>query len=488
MSVTQELEPQNVFKYFEEICNIPHGSGNVKRISDYLVEFAKEHGLDFIQDDYCNVIIFKSASGGYENEPTVIIQGHMDMVAVSDADCTKNMETDGLDLVVDGNYLFANKTSLGGDDGIALAMALAILDDESLSHPAIEAVFTVDEEVGMLGAEKLDASSLKGKRLLNIDNEEENYVLTGCAGGARATITLELSRDLVLDKEKQDIVCISVSGGLGGHSGTEIDKGRANAILIAGMLLEGICKNENEVNFVSLTGGAADNAIPGDATLVIYVSKECDICQCMQPVVDEVKAKYHKLDSCLQITSEVIIAHEANEEKAVNFVQTQNLASLLTSIPNGIQAMSKDVEGLVETSLNLGIAATDNNELILHYALRSSVDKDKETLMQKVEAIANEHNATCSFSGVYPGWKYRKDSPLREKIISIYKEMFGKTPEVAAIHAGLECGFFAEKIEDLDCVSIGPNILDIHTTAERLDIASTKRCYELILRVLSERG
>lgn len=484
MGVCSNLEPKSVFKYFEDICGIPHGSGNEKQISDYLVNFAKEHELKYIQDEAFNVIIFKNASIGYENEPAVILQGHMDMVAVAEKGCPINMKKDGLELIIDGDYLTANGTTLGGDDGIAVAMALAILDDDMLPHPPIEAVFTVDEEVGMLGAARIDTSVLKGKKLLNIDNEEEGYVLTGCAGGARASIAYSFAREEVV-VEGSHFYEINVSGGLGGHSGTEIDKGRANAIIIAGRILKMLVEEGLDVRLMELSGGAADNAIPGEAKLAIVVVDECDICQCIQPLVEELAINYKKFDSKLDINIRMVYRGMNMTLSAINREDTHKIAQIITTIPNGIQAMSKDVDGLVETSLNLGMSILDTYSITFHYALRSSVDKDKEVLMETVKTISEENGAICSFSGVYPGWKYRKDSPLREKIVSIYKEMYGTEPEIAAIHAGLECGFFAEKIEDLDCVSIGPNILDIHSPAERLDIQSTKRCFEMVCRFLA---
>lgn len=503
MNLTEEnlskisgVSPYSVFSHFAKLSSIPHGSGNTEIISNYLAGYAKERNLKYIQDEIGNVIIYKDAAPGYEDESSVIIQGHMDMVAVKDDDCTKNMSKEGLDLYVDGDFLRAKGTSLGGDDGIAIAMALAILEDDKAKHPALEAVFTIDEEVGMEGAAALDGNLIKGRRLLNIDNEEEGHIITGCAGGARADI--HIGKKVTDINHKDNIVYITIDGGLGGHSGVEIDKGRCNTNIVAGLALKGLLEktNANSNSYISLVdmyGGSADNAIPCKTELVLATNLECDICQYAKDIVDELIFEYKINDSGLFCTCRTVKATEYKENvgsdtKMFSFDDTKIISELFSNLPNGIQAMSMDVEGLVETSLNCGVVLTENNSLSIRFALRSSVESAKKELMKKLEKVAGEFGAALEFLGVYPGWQYRVDSPFRDKLINIYEEMFGETPVTEAIHAGLECGFFASKLDNLDCVSIGPDIIDIHTTSEKLSISSVERTYNYVCEILSRKG
>ena len=471
----QGLQPEKVFAYFEKICSIPHGSGNTKAISDYLVSFAQEHGLKYIQDSLNNVILFAPATKGYENRPAVILQGHMDMVCEKDEDCPLDMALDGLEVTHDGEYVFAKGTTLGGDDGIALAYALAILDDESIPHPALEIVITVDEETGMEGATGIDLSMLKGRTLINIDSEDEGIFTVSCAGGARGTIRLPLQRRAVYGP----CVKLVVDGLQGGHSGVEIHQNRANASKIMGHLLARV-QELMPVCITGLSGGSKDNAIPRScqATLVAmgsHIERINDVCLQLQ---NEVRQSFQE--------PQAVIYGEDVDALGGNALSTQDSAKvikLLCDVPNGVQAWSADIEGLVQTSLNLGVTHLDD-DLRLTFSVRSSVNQEKRDLLARLCLISEEFGAQYSEMGDYPAWEYRKDSALRDTMVDVYRKKFGSDPQVVAIHAGLECGILSDKLPGLDCVSIGPQMHDIHTSRERLSIASTERTWRFLLEVL----
>ena len=478
------LQPESVFRFFEEICGIPHGSGNVDGISDYLVSFAKERNLAYIQDELKNVIIIKPATVGYEDEPAVILQGHMDMVAVKKPELSIDMTKEGLDVKIDGDNIYAEGTSLGGDDGIAVAYGLAILDAEDIKHPGLEVVFTVDEEVGMDGARGIDLSTLTGKRLLNLDSEEEGIFLTSCAGGARMNTYLPVP----LCEKKGVMFRISVEGLQGGHSGAEIHKERGNANCIMGRLLYRLTE-KIPVYLKSMEGGLADNAIPRQTVAVILVDEENTekLKECLLAVEEEIKAELATKDKNFQITA---VCMDEESTICADAESTAHMAAYLVALPNGVQAMSADVEGLVETSLNLGIMKYDETEqeLCLEFSVRSCVDSAKRALMDKVVAATELAGGSAGISGDYPGWAYRVESPLRDKMVKVYEEMYGTKPELMAIHAGLECGILAAKIEGLDCISFGPDMKNIHTTEETLSISSTKRVWEYLVKLLETKG
>ncbi|HKM35495.1 MAG TPA: aminoacyl-histidine dipeptidase [Lachnospiraceae bacterium] len=484
MKVLTELEPKGVFYFFEEICRIPHGSGNVEQISDFLVEFAKERNLIYRQDELKNVMIEKPASKGYEQEPAVILQGHMDMVAVKKPGLQKDMKTEGLDVRVNGDKIYAEGTSLGGDDGIAVAYALAILADDTLAHPRLEVVITVDEEIGMDGARGIDLSALTGKRMLNLDSEEEGIFLTSCAGGARVNCHLPLGQE----EKNGQVFRISVEGLLGGHSGEAIDKERGNANCILGRLIYSITQ-EIPVNLISLEGGLADNAIPRQAVAEIVINR--DDYQRLQKVIIEREAEIGKelvvKDPDFQVT---VVSEGESRVLCADQKSTEMAAAFLLSLPNGVQAMSADIKELVETSLNLGIMkySTDSKQLTCSFSVRSCMESAKQNLIAKLKAITDIVQGSVTVNGDYPGWAYRADSPLRDKMVALYEEMYGRKPELMAIHAGLECGILASKIENLDCISFGPNMENIHTTEETLSISSTKRVWEYLINLLKKKG
>ncbi len=469
------LEPAAVFGYFEEICSMPHGSGNTKIISDYLVSFAKEHDLRYIQDELNDVIIFVDGTCGMEDHAPVIIQGHMDMVCEKDADCVIDMDKEGLDITHDGNYVFANGTTLGGDDGIAVAFALALAADKAIAHPPLEIVITVDEETGMYGAAGIDLSMLKGRMMLNIDSEDEGIFTVACAGGARSTIRVKAERKPVYGP----CVKLVVDGLQGGHSGVEIHKNRANASKVMGEFLRRI----NEKTPLALTafgGGSKDNAIPRrcEATFVALGNDLEFINNIATQLQNEIRQNYAEADAVVDAFNV-----EAMGGNAVSAEDSKKLIELICAVPNGVQAMSTQIPGLVQTSLNLGIAKLEE-DLRLTFSVRSSVNREKEELLTRLRTLAQEYGGSYSQKGEYPAWEYREESKLRDTMVDVYAEMFGKQAEVVAIHAGLECGLLGEKLPGLDCVSIGPEMHDIHTSREKLGIASVGRTWEFVKAVL----
>ena len=481
MGVLSDLEPKKVFYFFEEITRIPHGSGNVGQISDYLADFAKKRGLFCIQDKLKNIIIVKEATSGYEGEPAVILQGHMDMVAVKKPDCDMDMKTQGLQVAVRGDEVYAEGTSLGGDDGIAVAYALALLDSDSLSHPRLEVVITVDEEVGMDGARGIDLSMLTGNRMINLDSEEEGIFLTSCAGGARVHCRLPLD-----SRERQGrAVEVTVGGLLGEHAGGEIHKERGNSNCLFGRVLYRLAQ-KLPVSLCQVKGGLADNAIPRETKALLVTEAEAagELCAMIRELGEEIRAELGSKDPDFYI--------EAKEGKEGSFScvspeLTKAAGAFLCALPGGVQAMSADMPGLVETSLNLGILKYEEGNLLAEFSVRSSVESAKRALIDRVGAVTGLAGGAIEVSGDYPGWKFRKDSPLRDKMVRLYEEMYGAAPKVEAIHAGLECGILGSKIGDLDCVSMGPDMKAIHTTEETLSISSVKRVWEYLVRLLAKK-
>ena len=472
------LAPESVFAYFEKICSIPHGSGNTKAISDYLVSFAKEQGLRYIQDDANNVILFAEGTGGMADHAPVILQGHMDMVCEKDADCAIDMDREGLDVTHDGSWVYAKGTTLGGDNGIAVAYALALLADKTIPHPPLEVIITVDEEIGMLGADAIDVSMLKGRTLINLDSEEEGIFTVSCAGGATATITMPAPRRAVYGP----CIRLSVDGLQGGHSGVEIHKNRANANKVMGELLSRV-QQVMPFCLTSFSGGAKDNAIPRSCqvTMVMLGMDPEPINAITQQLQAEIRQQYDEPEAV--ISGENVDALGGN---ALSTELTAKVIALLCSAPNGVQKMSQDIPGLVQTSLNLGIAKL-SEDMTLTFSVRSSVNAEKQELLQQLQKLADFNDAAYAQMGDYPAWEYKPDSALRDTMVSVYRNMFQKEPEVVAIHAGLECGLLSEKLPGLDCVSIGPNMQDIHTSRERLHIESTQRTWNFLLEVLKKQ-
>ena len=470
MRVLERFEPQEALRYFEEICAIPHGSRDTKRISDYCVRFAREHGLRYVQDAHNNVVIYKPGTPGYEEHPTVILQGHLDMVCEKDADCDIDFSADGLKLRCDGKYIFAEGTTLGGDDGIAVAYALAVLASTDLKHPPIEAVFTVDEEIGMLGADAMDMSVLKGRTLLNCDSEDEGILTVSCAGGATSTLT----RPVVREQCAGSIWRMGIKNLIGGHSGVEINSGRANASKVLASVLKAL-----PLRLICIDGGSKDNAIPRACeALVVADDPQEDFARC----AEEAKKTLPAAETAVEfycIPAQSVLA-PMNEE------DSRAVISLLNALPNGVQKMSEDIAGLVQTSLNLGILKTQEDAVTMTFSVRSSVNTEKAELIETLKAVGLAHGAGYRESGEYPAWEYQKQSRLRDVMVSVFRDLYGKEPVVEAIHAGLECGIFSDRLPGLDAVSFGPQMHDIHTSRERLDLASTKRTWDYLIAILEK--
>ncbi len=474
MSVLGHLEPKKVFTFFEEMCAIPHGSRNNTAISNWLVKFAADRGLEHYQDAAENVIIIKPATPGYELAEPVIIQGHMDMVCEKAADCAKDMAKEGLDLAIEGDMIYAKGTTLGGDDGIAVAMGLALLDSNDLAHPRLEVVITTDEELGMDGAVALDASVLQAKRMLNIDSEDEGVFTVSCAGGAGGKLVLPVKREAFLGA----VATICVDGLAGGHSGVEIHKGRGNADMLLGRVLYAAAA-KTALRIVSVEGGLKDNAIPSAAKAVVCVENKDALRQICAEMDDVLRHEYAVSDPGVCVT-----VCDGGDGTAMDEASTQRVICLLTCAPDGVQVMSADIEGLVQTSLNLGVLYTQDEQVVASFCIRSSVDSQKMMLLHRLESLARLLGGECVVSGVYPGWAYRQESPLRDLMTEVFAQQYGYEPKVEAIHAGLECGLFAGKIPGLDCVSFGPDLCEIHTPRERMSISSVQRIWAFLVELL----
>lgn len=472
------LKPERVFYYFEELCAIPHGSGNTDKISKYIAKTAEELGAAVTVDEMGNVIAIKEASKGYETAATVMLQGHMDMVCEKNAEIKFDFKNDSLPISVMDDEVFSRGTTLGGDDGIAVAYILAILEDKTLSHPRLECFITVDEEVGMLGAAFADLSNMKANYLINIDSEEEGKFLSSCAGGLRSDLSVPVRRKKTTGVKYNMVVC----GLTGGHSGTEIDKYRGNANIIMGRLLH-FLGLKHSFSIITLQGGLMDNAIPRESNCEILIDeKECDK---FEDWMDEFEAvirnEFRANESNIQIYCE---NRGISTESALTEKTQERVIFLLNTVPDGVQKMSMEIKGLVQTSLNFGIMRLSKDTFTLTAAVRSSIGSEKEFISDKLRYLTQTIGGVYSEHGDYPAWEYKEDSVLREVMINTYTEMFKTSPEVLGIHAGLECGIIAKKIPGIDVVSFGPDIFDIHTPKERLSVPSTERMYEFLIEVL----
>ena len=480
MRVLENLQPARVFYYFEEIAKIPHGSGNTKQISDYLVAFAKEHNLEHYQDEVNNVIMIKEATAGYENSDPIIIQGHMDMVCEKESDCNIDFEKDGLDLFVEDGFVKARGTTLGGDDGIAVAYALALLESSEYAHPRLEVVITIDEETGMDGAYAIDLSMLKGKKMLNIDSDEEGVFLTSCAGGTAVKALIPVKRNT----EEGVVLNVKVDGLFGGHSGGEIHKERGNASILMGRVLNNIAK-EVPFGIITLAGGLKDNAIPRECNASILVPAEgvTRVEEIIAATSEVLKKEFFSSDAGVQVTS---VNAGTQSADILDFTSLNKVLCYLRMVPNGVQNMSQAIQGLVETSLNLGIMELKEDVFMTETSIRSSVRTRKEDVRDRLINIIEVCGGEAEVMGDYPAWEYKAESKLREEIAVAFKNVYGKEVKFDAIHAGLECGILSEKIEGLDCVSFGPQNFDIHTPQERLNIESTERVWNFLVEFLKQ--
>lgn len=478
MSVLENLNPQRVFYYFEKLSSIPHGSGDMNAIARCCVDFATEHGFKYIRDAANNVIIYKNGTAGYENSEPVILQGHLDMVCQKTIESDIDFLNDGLKLFVDGDFVKACGTTLGADNGIAVAMVLAILESNDIVHPPIEAVFTTDEEIGMIGARALDMSVLSGTRMINLDSETEDIVTVSCAGGSDFKVNIPLIRN----KKQGLFITLDIKGLQGGHSGVEINKNRVNANMIAGRVLNEL-KSQFDFDIISINGGDKSNAIPNRCALELCVRDDEQFVLCVQKCFDIIKNEI--ADREPDFNPEIIVGNKG--EYAVLDTQIKNkIIYTLLFAPNGIIEMSAEIKGLVQTSLNLGVFITNADNIILHFALRSNKKSALAFLEQRLAAFFDNLDLTYETFGHYPPWEYKSDSVLRELYCETYNQIFGALPRVKAIHAGLECGVFADGIKGLDCISVGPEMHGVHTVYEKLSISSTQNMYNLVIKLLEK--
>ncbi len=471
--------------YFAQLASIPRGSGNTRAVSSYCVQFAREHGLRCVQDPLDNVVIYQGGTPGYEDHPPVILQGHLDMVCVQTPESRLDLEREPLLLNTDGAFLWADGTSLGADDGIAVAYALAVLEAEGLPHPPLEAVFTTEEETGMSGAHGLDPALLRGRVLLNLDSENEGLFFAGCSGGSKRTVALPVVR------EAQDglLAELEVGGLLGGHSGIMIADGRANACQVLFDLLAQLAVPCG-LRLVSCSGGGKDNAIPSSARARVLLPPE-HLEQARRIVrvfrselhSSAMLQRYGKNNPDLAVT--FTPAEEVRGCSALDSSSTSRFISLFRRLPCGLLAMMRDIPGVPETSANIGVVELEESRAVIRLSVRSALKEKCASLPRQVEETAARFGASCQVSGAYPPWEYRKDSPLRETVCRVYRQAAGREAEIRVIHAGLECGILYEKLPGLDAVSFGPTILDIHSPGERLDLASALRTWEFLTALLA---
>lgn len=471
------LEPKEVMKWFLELEKIPRESGNEKAVSDYLMNFAKERGFKAFQDQENNVIIHKPGTAGYENSDAVIIQGHMDMVCEKAPDSTHNFLTDPIEVYVDGDLLRAKGTTLGADDGVAVAIAMAILDSNDIPHPPIEALITTSEETGMGGAMAVTGEHLSGKTLLNIDSEVEGEFLVSCAGGGNVITAFDIERE----DFRGDALSVKISGYKGGHSGIEIIKQRGNAIKHLGRLLYALDCQEG-MNIVSISGGAKHNAIALKAEAIIAVSN-------LEKSEEILKRVANELMGELQVSDpEAKIEIRKAETTARMFTRnvSSNLVKALFLLPHGVQERSLNIEGLVQTSVNIGILAEKEGKIEVTNCVRGSVHSSMHDLMDRIMLIAEICGGHAWVKNEYPAWQYEADSKVREKAVKVWKELTGEEAKINAIHAGLECGLLKGVLPDCDMISYGPNLDAVHTFHESMSISSLGKIWNFTKALLKE--
>lgn len=472
----ETLKSQHVFYYFEKLSAIPRGSGNMKGVAQFCEDFAKEHNLKYVRDTFDNVVIYKNGTVGYENSKAVILQGHLDIVCQKTADCDTDFEKDGIKLYVDGDFVKAEKTTLGADNGIAVAMVLAILESKDISHPPIEAVFTVDEEIGMLGANALDMNLLCGRRMINLDSEEDGTVTVSCAGGSNFAVNIP-SKTV---KTNGTCVMVDLKGLKGGHSGVEIDKNRVNANMIAGRFLNSL-KKYCDFELISIDGGDKSNAIPNRCVLKLCTENSKAFCDNVNNVLNEIKSEISDREDAF---APEITVGETAEYSAISKEIKEKIIYTLLCVPNGITEMSAEICGLVQTSLNLGVLITTEKQIRLEFALRSNKMSALRFLEDRLAAFFGMLKLPYDIYGQYPAWEFNENSVLKDIYCEVYNDIFGKAPKVEAIHAGLECGVFADALCGIDCIAIGPALYDVHTVNEKLSISSTENLFDLVLRML----
>ena len=472
------FKPEKLFHFFEDISAIPRGSGNEKAICKYLVDFAKERDLEVHHDDLSNVIIKKKGSSGAEKLPPVMLQGHTDMVCEKLADVNHNFEKDGLKLVVKNNILTAEGTTLGADNGVAVALMLTVLDTD-LKHPPLECVFTSQEEIGLNGANFLDKSMIKSRTMINMDSEEEGIATVSCAGGLK----VEFSKSITKESLTGMPLFISISGLLGGHSGMDIDKERQNATILMARMLHTLL-SDTDGRLVSFSGGFKDNAIPRECEAEILYKSHKEL----------LKAEQRAQDIASKFSEEILSSEpdfkcdiSTGSQSCLPVISKNDSSSLISAIylaPNGVLNRNMDMNGFVVASSNLGIVRVEENSMIIVFSPRSSSQSIQSSTKNRLALLAKTFGFQMNMSGEYPGWSYKEHSPIREIFEESYQTLFKKPLKIEAIHAGLECGLFSDALPGLDAIAIGPTITDCHTPNEALPLDSFERFYLLIKDVL----
>ncbi len=474
------LKPELVWKYFAEISKIPRGSKNEKQISAYVVQTAKSLGLEAKQDKFLNVVVKKPASPGRENVPSICLQGHLDMVCEKNKETVHDFEKDPIELVRKGNFIMANGTTLGADNGIAVATNLAIMEDKSLVHGPLEFLFTIDEETGLTGANNLKPGQLESKTLMNLDSEEEGALYVGCSGGRNTVGTW--SMNFKNAPGDSSAVAIHVKGLRGGHSGLEIDKGRGNSIKILNRVLIALEKVDARLSMIE--GGNKSNAIPREAEALVYIPKNS--IKKARALVEQwnsiLKAELATVEPDLSITIEEVQLKKKG--KVIKKTQWKMLAQTIAALPHGVSKMSADIPGLVETSTNVAIIRTEKNKIVLTTSQRSSVASEIDEIVQCVSAVFDLGGAKVVRAEGYPGWKPNLESHILKVAKSTYQSLYGKEPEVKAIHAGLECGIIGEKFPGMDMVSFGPTLEGVHSPDEKIHIDTVEKFWNFLLGIL----
>lgn len=484
--VINGYKPEKLFRFFEDICRIPRGSGNEAGISEYIVKFAEERGLYAVRDKENNVLVRMPATERFKNATVLVLQGHVDMVCEKNNDVEHDFLTDPIVPYVDGKYLRAKGTTLGGDDGIAVAAMMTLMDGELPEHPEFEFLFTTNEEVGLTGASAFDYSKLKGRTMINMDSEEDGHVIVGCAGGIRSDISC--STDMEEIPSGYTPYKITVKGLMGGHSGENINSGRSNANKLMGRILSEVAKN-TDVRIISLDGGSKDNAIPRECAVTIALEDHSKGLAVAVRISEEIRSELYPDDSKFEFTFS-----ECEKLCCASSLFSRTLISMINIVPNGVITMSKDIEGLVEFSRNLGVIKFEDGNLNMIFSSRSANES-------QIDASVSQLNDLCLLGGMackdnaafsvkhysrYPGWRFSQNSPLRDCYMRVYERLFGRKPEANIIHAGLECGIISSHVEDMDMISIGPDMKDIHSPDEALDLGSCERFFALLKEIILE--
>jgi dipeptidase D len=474
------LKPELMWKYFAEISAIPRGSKNEKKISAYLVQTAKKLGLEVVQDKHLNVIVRKPASAGHEQVPSICLQGHMDMVCEKNKETVHDFEKDPIELVRKGNVIMANGTTLGADNGVAVAANLAIMEDKSLVHGPLEFLFTSDEETGLTGANGLKAGSLKSMTMMNLDSEEEGALYVGCSGGRNTHGTWKLQAERI--PSKSSAMMLTVKGLKGGHSGLEIDKGRGNSLKIMNRALLALMDLGARVG--SMEGGNKSNAIPREAESLVYIPSK-DLKKAVKAVAklnDIMRAELASVEPDLHV--ELTSCQAPKKGKVLSKNLARQICLTVAALPHGVIKMSADIPGLVETSTNVAIIKTDKKQVELITSQRSSVATEIDEVVQMVAAGLTLGGAKAVTTDGYPGWKPNLDSVILKTAKASYQGLYGVEPHVKAIHAGLECGIIGEKFPGMDMVSFGPTLEGVHSPDEKIYIDSVEKFWKFLLEIL----